>query len=134
MKIWFTLLISLCVVVEAQARLKHFWDYEKLNDRAELIVIAIPTNVVETAELPIPTMVQGGGIPQTGGFRCTNNLSQAFAGDYIKSCKVTKVSGAGSFRLRVSERNKTLFSSHLVKTNNSIIYEIKQPCSATKSN
>ena len=64
---------------------------------------------------------------KTDGFRCTNNWSTAFWGDHIKSCKVTKVSGSGSFQLMINEDGKTVFDSDMVETNDSIAYERKQP-------
>jgi hypothetical protein len=68
-----------------------------------------------------------GGKEKTGSFRCTNNRSTGFWGDYIKSCKVTKVSGSGSFQLVINEGGKTVFDSDMVETNDSITYERKQP-------
>lgn len=63
------------------------------------------------------------GKEKTGSFQCTNNWSEGFRGDYIKSCKVTKISGSGSFKLMVSENAKRVFDSEMTKTNNSISYE-----------
>ena len=60
-------------------------------------------------------------------FQCTNSLSKSFRGDYIKSCKVTKISGSGSYELEIDEANKTVFDSDMVETNDSISYERKQP-------
>jgi hypothetical protein len=68
-----------------------------------------------------------GGKEKTGGFQCTNNWGEAFWGDYIASCKVTKISGSGSFKLVVSENAKKVFDSEMVKTNDSISYQRKQP-------
>ena len=51
MKFYLTLLMSLCLVPELHARIKQFWSYDKLTDKATLIVIATPTEVAETAEL-----------------------------------------------------------------------------------
>jgi len=65
------------------------------------------------------------GKENTDGFQCTNNLSKSFRGDYIKSCKVTKVSGTGSYELEIDEANKTVFDSDMVETNDSISYEKK---------
>lgn len=67
------------------------------------------------------------GKEKTDRFQCTNNWSTGFWGDYIKSCKVTKVSGSGSFQLMINEGGKTVFDSDMVKTNDSIAYERKQP-------
>jgi hypothetical protein len=68
-----------------------------------------------------------GGKEKPGGFRCTNNWSTGFWGDHIKTCKVTKVSGSGSFQLMINEGGKTVFDSDRVETNDSITYERKQP-------
>jgi hypothetical protein len=65
------------------------------------------------------------GREKTGSFQCTNNWSENFRGDYIKSCKVTKISGSGSFKLVVSENAKKVFDSGMTKTNDSISYEQK---------
>ena len=51
MKTYLTLLMSLFFVFESQARLMQAWSYDMLNDKATLIVVAIPTKVVETSEL-----------------------------------------------------------------------------------
>ena len=53
------------------------------------------------------------------------NLSMAFWGDYIKSCKVQKNSNFGSIQLLISEDGKKVFESEEVKTNDPIIYERK---------
>jgi hypothetical protein len=67
------------------------------------------------------------GKEKTGGFQCTNNWSTGFWGDYIKSCKVTKISGSGSYQLIINEGTTTVFNSRMVETNDSISYERKQP-------
>jgi hypothetical protein len=67
------------------------------------------------------------GKENTDSFQCTNSLSKSFRGDYIKSCKVTKVSGIGSYELEIDEADKTVFDSDMVETNDSISYERKQP-------
>lgn len=46
-------------------------------------------------------------------------------GDYIKSCKVTKISGSGSYELEIHEGTNTVFDSDMVETNDSISYEKK---------
>lgn len=46
-----TLLTALCLAFESHARLIQGGTYDALNDKATLIVIAIPTKVVETSEL-----------------------------------------------------------------------------------
>jgi hypothetical protein len=61
----------------------------------------------------------------TDGFQCTNSLSKSFHGDYIKSCKVTKISGSGSYELEIHEGTNTVFDSDMVETNDSISYEKK---------
>jgi hypothetical protein len=53
------------------------------------------------------------------------NLSNAFSGDFIKSCKVQKISDFGSIQLIISEDGKKVFESEEVKTNDPIIYEKK---------
>jgi hypothetical protein len=53
------------------------------------------------------------------------NLSRAFWGDFIKSCKVQKISNFGSIQLLISEDGKKVFESEEVKTNDPIIYERK---------
>jgi hypothetical protein len=53
------------------------------------------------------------------------NLSRAFWGDFIKSCKVQKISDFGSIQLTISENGKKVFESEEVKTNDPIIYEKK---------
>ena len=65
------------------------------------------------------------GKEKTGDFKCTNNWSTSFFGDYIKSCKVTKVSGSGSYELEIHEGTNTVFDSDMVETNDSISYEKK---------
>jgi hypothetical protein len=62
---------------------------------------------------------------KTGGFQCTNSWSTSFFGDTIKSCRVTKVSGEGSFELKIDEDGKTVFDSDMVETNPEIVYEKK---------
>lgn len=63
------------------------------------------------------------GNEKTGDFQCTNNWSEGFWGDYIKSCKVTKISGSGSYELEIHEGTNTIFDSDMVETNDSISYE-----------
>jgi hypothetical protein len=46
-----TLLLSLCLVVESHARLVQAWSYDRLNDKATLVGVAIPTKVVQTFEI-----------------------------------------------------------------------------------
>lgn len=65
------------------------------------------------------------GNERTGSFQFTNTWNISFWGDYIKSCKVTKVSGSGSYELKIDEANKTVFDSDMVETNDSISYEKK---------
>ena len=65
------------------------------------------------------------GNERTGNFQFTNSWNISFWGDYIKSCKVTKISGTGSYELKIDEANKTVFDSDMVETNNSISYEKK---------
>jgi hypothetical protein len=67
------------------------------------------------------------GKENTDGFQCTNSLTKSFHGDYIKSCKVTKNSGSGSYELMIDEGTNTVFDSDMVETNDSISYERKQP-------
>jgi hypothetical protein len=50
-KKYLVLLMSLCLVLESHARLMQAWTYDMLNDKATLVVIAIPIKVVETSEL-----------------------------------------------------------------------------------
>jgi hypothetical protein len=51
MKTYLTLLTSLLLAFEADARLMQVATFDTLNDKATLIVIATPTKVVETSEL-----------------------------------------------------------------------------------
>lgn len=51
MKIYLTLLTSLFLVFQSHARLMRTWTFDTLNDKATLIVIAIPTKAVETPEV-----------------------------------------------------------------------------------
>jgi hypothetical protein len=51
MKIYLTLLMSLCLVLQSHARLTQALDYDIQNDKATLVVIATPTKVAETSEL-----------------------------------------------------------------------------------
>jgi len=51
MKIYLTLLMSLCLVLESHARPSQGLDYDTQNDKATLVVIATPTKVAETSEL-----------------------------------------------------------------------------------
>ena len=53
------------------------------------------------------------------------NLCRAFWGDFIKSCKVQKISNFGSIQLIIAENGKYIFESEKVKTNDPIIYEKK---------
>ena len=46
MKTYFTLLTSLFLVIEAHAIPTQAWTYDMLNDKATLLVIAVPTNVI----------------------------------------------------------------------------------------
>jgi hypothetical protein len=58
MKIYLTLLISLFITLDSQARLKQFWSYETLTDKATVVVIATPTKTEETSELAaLPNIV-----------------------------------------------------------------------------
>lgn len=66
------------------------------------------------------------GKEKTDGFQCTNGWSRAFWGDHIKSCKVTRISGTGSFQLLLNENGKTVFDSGMVETNDLISYEQKK--------
>jgi hypothetical protein len=68
-----------------------------------------------------------GGKEKTDGFQCTNSWTHSFFGDYIKSCKLTKVSGIGSYELEIYEGTNSIFDSDMVETNNSISYERKKP-------
>jgi len=65
------------------------------------------------------------GKERIGSFQFTNTWNISFWGDYIKSCKVTKVSGTGSYELKIDEANKTVFDSDMVETNDIISYEKK---------
>jgi hypothetical protein len=65
------------------------------------------------------------GKEKTDNFQCTNNWSTSFWGDSIKSCKVTKISGSGSYELEIHEGTNTVFNSDMVETNDSISYEKK---------
>ena len=66
-----------------------------------------------------------GSNEKTASFQCTNNWSEAFWGDRIKSCKMTKISGSGAYELILNENGKHIFDSGMVKTNDSIAYERK---------
>jgi len=70
-----------------------------------------------------------GGKEKTVSFQHTNesvnNWRWGGLGDYIKSCKVTKISGSGSFQLTINENYTNVFDSGLVETNGSISYEKK---------
>ena len=58
MKICLTLLLSLCFVFAANARLTRGLPYAAQTDQATLVVIATPTAVNETSELvPLPDIV-----------------------------------------------------------------------------
>lgn len=65
------------------------------------------------------------GNERTSSFQFTNNWNNSFFGDYIKSCKVTKISGSGSYELEIHEGTNTVFDSDMVETNDSISYEKK---------
>jgi hypothetical protein len=65
------------------------------------------------------------GKEKADGFPCTNGLSRGFWGDYIKSCKVRRLSGSGSFQLLINENGKPVFDSDMVETNDVIVYEKK---------
>ena len=73
MKTYLTLLMSLCLVLESHARLMQAWTYDMLNDKATLVVIAMPTTVKETGELAalphivsIPTSPSGTNVNVMG--------------------------------------------------------------------
>ena len=78
MKIYFTLLSLLCLSLEAQAHMYPGWysDYDSLNDKATLVVIATPTTVgtntektsfgsISTQGDPKPEEITGTGV-ETG--------------------------------------------------------------------
>lgn len=65
------------------------------------------------------------GAEKNGSFQCTNNWGKGFWGDYIKSCKLTRVSGSGSLQLMIKENGKIIFDSGMVDTNDVILYEKK---------
>ncbi len=66
-----------------------------------------------------------GGKEKEDSFRCTNAWSTVFWGDYIKSCKLTRISGSGTFKLMIDENGERVFDSGIVETNDAIIYEKK---------
>lgn len=48
----------MCLVLELHARLKQSWNYDSLNEKATLVVIATPTKTAVTSELaPLPNIV-----------------------------------------------------------------------------
>jgi hypothetical protein len=53
------------------------------------------------------------------------NISIAFGADYIKSCKVQKISDFGTIQLIIYEDGKEIFKSEKIETNDPIIYEKK---------
>ena len=58
MKIYLTLLMSLCLVFASHARLTEGLPYDAQTDKAALVVIATPTTVAETSELvALPNIV-----------------------------------------------------------------------------
>ena len=65
------------------------------------------------------------GKEKSESFLCTNNWSTGFWGDYFKSCKVTKVSGSGKFKLTISENAKKVFDSKMTATNDTVFYDKK---------
>jgi len=85
MKIHLTLLIFLCLSLEAKARMYPSWydDYDSLNDKATLVVIATPTTVGTNTEKtsfgsiskegdPTPEEIAGTGVET--GFRIVTVL------------------------------------------------------------
>lgn len=50
------------------------------------------------------------------------NRSEAFWGDYIKSCTVQRTSDAGKIKLMITEGTNTVFKSPWVNTNTPIEY------------
>jgi hypothetical protein len=58
MKIQLALLMSLCFVFGAQARLLNVLPYDAQTDKADLVVVATPTAVAETSEVvALPNIV-----------------------------------------------------------------------------
>ena len=60
MKHYLTLFVALCFGLESQARLMQTWNYNMLNDRATLVVIAKATQVTPTSErAALPNIIAG---------------------------------------------------------------------------
>ena len=53
------------------------------------------------------------------------NISEAFWGDYVKSCTVQKTSDSGWIKLMITENNQTIFESGEVTNKDPIVYEKK---------
>jgi hypothetical protein len=80
---------------------------------------------------PVPVIFTGSYVYVKGGKEIKEdisgkgNRSEAFWGDYIKSCTVTRISDKGWIRLVISEDGKQIFRSEKVSTNAPIVYEKK---------
>lgn len=57
--------------------------------------------------------------------RGTGNVSLAFWGDRIQSCRVRKISSGGKIRLVITEDGKEVFKSEWETTDKPIVYETK---------
>ena len=55
----------------------------------------------------------------------SGNRSEAFWGDYVKSCTVQKISDKGWIKLMISEDGQDIFKSGMMRTNTPIVYEKK---------
>ncbi|HSY17206.1 MAG TPA: hypothetical protein VK815_02690 [Candidatus Acidoferrales bacterium] len=60
MKYYLALFVALCFGLESQARLMQTWNYNMLNDKATLVVIAKATQVSPTSErAALPNIIAG---------------------------------------------------------------------------
>jgi len=60
-----------------------------------------------------------------GDISGTGNRSEAFWGDYIKSCTVQRASDQGWFKLIINENGQEIFKSAKISTNTPVVYEKK---------
>ena len=68
-----------------------------------------------------------GGKEVTGDISGKGNRSEAFWGDYIKSCTVQRNSETGKIKLTITEGTNTIFKSSWVSTNTPIKFVKKHP-------
>lgn len=67
-----------------------------------------------------------GGKEISGSLKLTNILGTGFWGDYVKSCKVTKISGgSGTLQVVINQGKKIVFDSGMLQSEQPVVYERK---------